>query len=329
MTPELRAAVLVVIHTGAAEDGLAGVLARSAPLPVLKATDRTTLEPGRVYVAQPNRHLAVQDGIMRVLGGPSQHGFRPAVDVLFLSAARAAGARAAGVILSGALSDGVVGLRAIKMAGGRAVVQNPEEAAFPSMPLNALRDVEVDAVLPALAIAGDLARWAAGSLPRAPKARVRGRGAPHSGERESLPPSSLVPISCPTCNGSLAETRELGVRQYKCHVGHRFNADTLVAMLDGQADSVLWTAVRALQEKALLRRRMHAGATTRTLSELSARWLQEAQEAERQAEQIRQLIERSGPPGAVAIAEQLGKQADRRRPGARKPSRRKTPGKGS
>jgi two-component system chemotaxis response regulator CheB len=314
LTPELQAPVLVVIHTGASEDGLAAVLGRSAAVPVLPARDRTPLSPGHVYVARPDRHLAVQDGRMRVLAGPAQHGFRPAVDVLFLSAARAAGARAAGVILSGALSDGVAGLAAIKRAGGRAIVQSPEQAVVPSMPLNALREVEVDAVLPAAEIAADLLRWAGRPLsPRPRESRPPAvRAERHLGERERLEASRLIPISCPSCGGSLAQTSGLGQQQYKCHVGHRFNPDTLLAAHDGEVESVLWTAVRALQEKALLRRRMHAGASSRAIESLSARWLDEALECERQAESIRDLIQEVAPPGAAAIAEQLRTQAGRR-----------------
>jgi two-component system, chemotaxis family, protein-glutamate methylesterase/glutaminase len=320
LTPELQAAVLVVIHTGAGEDGLAAVLGRSAPVPVHPARDRTALVPGQVFVAKPDRHLAVEDGRMRVVAGPSEHGFRPAVDVLFLSAARAAGARAAGVILSGALSDGVAGLRAIKAAGGRAIVQRPDEAAFPSMPLNALRDVEVDAVLSVAEIGGDLVRWAARPVRRRPtRAAPRARRRPaYPSHGERLPTSTLVPVSCPSCSGSLAETTERGVKQYKCHVGHRFNPDSLVAGVDGQVEKVLWTAVRALQEKALLRRRMHTGAPSRTIATLSDRWLAEALECERQADAVRRLIEKVAPPGSVVIAERLAKQGGlRRRTGSR------------
>jgi two-component system chemotaxis response regulator CheB len=310
LSPKLRAPVLVVIHTGSSEDGLATVLGRRSPLPVQPARDQRPLADGHVYVARPDRHLAVQDGKMRVISGPAQHGFRPAVDVLFLSAARSAGARAAGVILSGALSDGVAGLGAIKRAGGRAIVQSPDQAAVPSMPLNALREVEVDAVLPAADIAADLVRWAEQPLPHNRHGQTA-KQAKQLGERERLPSGDLIPISCPSCGGSLSETNELGTRQYKCHVGHRFNPDTLVSAHDGEVESVLWTAVRALQEKALLRRRMHAGATSRTVERLAERWLEEAIESERQAEYVRDLIESVAPPAAAAIAGQLAKQAER------------------
>jgi two-component system chemotaxis response regulator CheB len=305
-TRELRAAVLVVIHTSRGEDGLAPVLGRACQLPVRPARDGTPLADGHVYVARPDRHLAVQDGHMRVVMGPTQHGFRPAVDVLFHSAAQAAGRNAAGVILSGALSDGVSGLRAIKHAGGRAIVQNPEQAEFPSMPLAALREVEVDVVLPLTDIARDVEHWASdgrargattGSVPTALLELEHGRD----------PGSSLdtIPVTCPACGGALSETHERALPEYVCHVGHRYNGDSLLAGLDNRVEGALWTAIRALQEKALLRRRMHKGASSRTMRSLAARWLDEAREAERQAELVRGLIEASPQPGAVAVAERI------------------------
>ena len=79
-----------------------------------------------------------------VIRGAREHGLRPAIDPLFRSAARAFGGRAIGVILSGLLDDGTVGLREIKRAGGIAIVQDPDDTAWPSMPRSALAHVAVD-----------------------------------------------------------------------------------------------------------------------------------------------------------------------------------------
>ena len=112
------------------------------------AFDGQRLEAGHVYLAQPDRHLLVEPGRLRVTRGPREHRFRPAIDPLFRSAAQVFGPAAIGVILTGNLDDGTAGLWTIKKLGGIAIVQDPSDAVFPAMPTNALRHVEVDHVVP-------------------------------------------------------------------------------------------------------------------------------------------------------------------------------------
>ena len=295
---DLPAAVLVVIHTG--PGGIVpDAFSRGSALPVGLASDGQPIEERHVYVAPPDRHLIVEDGVVRVARGPREHGFRPAVDPLFISAARAAGPRVAGVVLSGALSDGTAGLSAIKRAGGLTLVQHPDEAAFASMPLSALRAVEVDGVLRLSEIARELAAWASkgtdGKRGRAPR-----RGTMPRTERghDVEAPHQLVPFTCPACGGAVWETEELGIPQYECHVGHRYDTESLMAREDERTEDALWTAMRALQEQALLRRRMHARAQERGLSTIARTWLDEAVQAEARAHEVRRLIE--GVPGAAA-----------------------------
>ena len=89
---------------------------------------------GRIYVAPPDYHMLIQRNYVWLSRGPHENRTRPAVDVLFRSAALAHGPLVVGVVLTGHLDDGTVGLMTIKGGGGIAIVQEPSEASAPSMP---------------------------------------------------------------------------------------------------------------------------------------------------------------------------------------------------
>ncbi|HEY0779341.1 MAG TPA: chemotaxis protein CheB [Gemmatirosa sp.] len=151
-------AVFVVLHIPPSVPSvLASILGRASRLPCVNATDGAPVRPGTVYVAPPNRHLLLEPGCMRLVPGPRENGHRPAVDPLFRSASAAYGSRVIGVVLTGNLDDGTRGLLAITEQGGLAVVQHPDEANFPGMPLSAIASVPVDYVLPTADIAPLLA----------------------------------------------------------------------------------------------------------------------------------------------------------------------------
>lgn len=158
---ELPAAILVVIHFPAhGKSILPYILTRSGPLQAVHATDGEAIQPGRIYLAVPDKHLGVKLGYIRLDGGPKENSARPAINVLFRTAAQVYGSRVIGVVLSGTLSDGTAGLSAIKRHGGVAIVQNPDEALFSEMPRSAIKHVDVDHILPVSEIASVLASTA-------------------------------------------------------------------------------------------------------------------------------------------------------------------------
>lgn len=130
---DFQAALCIALHTSTGSPGLLpDIVGRKTQLRCLYGRDGQPITPGTIYFAPVDRHLLIEDGRLRVTHGPRENGFRPAVDPLFRTAARAYDRQVAGVVLSGSLGDGSSGLAAIKKAGGVSIVQNPEEALFPA-----------------------------------------------------------------------------------------------------------------------------------------------------------------------------------------------------
>src|SRR5215203_6547879 len=156
---DFPAAICVVLHSSPQSPGVLGaILTRAGSLPAHNARDRERLEPGHIYVAPPDYHLVIEPGRVRITKGPRENRFRPAIDPLFRSAAQVYGPAAVGVVLTGNLDDGTAGLWVIKQLGGVAIVQDPADAAYPSMPQSAINHVKVDHVVPLQAVAPLLAR---------------------------------------------------------------------------------------------------------------------------------------------------------------------------
>lgn len=147
LPPDLPASVLVTIHKSEGPSLLAGILSRRGRLATTSPEREERLLQGHVYVARPGLHLQLHDAVARSVGGPRVNAVRPAIDVLFRSAARARGDRVVAVVLSGMLDDGVSGLGEVRAAGGIAVVQSPTDAAYPELPRNAIAGAGADHVV--------------------------------------------------------------------------------------------------------------------------------------------------------------------------------------
>jgi two-component system, chemotaxis family, protein-glutamate methylesterase/glutaminase len=297
LPPTLPAAVVVVVHTRSNGGVLPQVLGRRSALPVEAAADGLELEPGRVYVAPADRHVLVARKALRVVRGPRENGFRPAVDPLFRTAARSRGAGVLGVILSGALDDGAYGLSAIVRGGGIAIVQDPDDAEVPGMPVAALRLTHVHAVVPSSRIADAIVQFChqpAGQevrpMPRRDEPEPQ-RPADDAQVADMMalngPPS---PITCPACGGALWETEEDGVVRYACHVGHQYAPDSLLAEHGEAVEQALWSAVRVLEQHAELRQRMSKRAQDAGITTVAAGFAEDSRDYHVQAQHIRQLL---------------------------------------
>lgn len=133
------AALIVVQHRDKEESGdLAMLLGQTGSVSVGFPLDKEAIQAGRVYIAPPNYHLLVEDDHFAFSLDAPENYARPSIDVLFESAADACGAGVTGIVLTGMKNDGALGLAAIRRRGGQAIVQSPDEASAPEMPLAAL-----------------------------------------------------------------------------------------------------------------------------------------------------------------------------------------------
>jgi len=156
--------VIVVQHLHPSEDGfLARHLGRFCALPVAVAEDKAPVRPGTVALAPPGYHLLVERTRTFALSIDARVCFaRPAIDVLFESAARVWGERLWAVLLTGANEDGTEGLAAVRALGGLTIAQDPADAAYPLMPRTAIAAGVVQQVLTLEAIARLFAMLPAG-----------------------------------------------------------------------------------------------------------------------------------------------------------------------
>ncbi|MGH6889676.1 MAG: chemotaxis protein CheB [Rhizomicrobium sp.] len=145
---ELGASFVVIVHLDpGARSELPAILAAHSAYPVEQVTGASKLEPNHVYVIAPDRQLRISDHEIAAVPFDEPRGRRCPIDIFFRSLADQEGDSCA-VILTGAGSDGAVGVKAIKEAGGIVLVQDPEEAEYPSMPRSAIATDIADFVLP-------------------------------------------------------------------------------------------------------------------------------------------------------------------------------------
>jgi two-component system chemotaxis response regulator CheB len=292
---DLPAAVFVVLHVGEVSQ-LASALDPVSALPVIQAINGEPIERGRVCVATPGKHLLLHDGHVLLRRGPRENLARPAIDPLFRSAAASQTGRVIGVILSGALHDGTAGLKAVKRCGGIAVVQDPNDALVPDMPIHARRYVDVDHVVPVAEmppLLGALTRQKAGPTPDVPL-DIRLEGAIAAQELADMKVDDMLGVpsrfTCPECHGVLWEIEDNGHLRYRCHVGHAYGAETVLASQSNEIEKLLATLLRSHQERAALARRVAEKQRAEGHGSLAEQFERRACEYKEDADLVKALI---------------------------------------
>jgi len=303
--------ILVVVHISAAGPSvLPQILTRAGALEAVHAEDGMEPSGGGFYIAPPDHHMRIRDGRIELDHGARENGHRPAIDPLFLSAADSHGPRAAGVILSGTLDDGTVGLFRIGEAGGTTLVQDPVDAAYPAMPANAIAYAQPDYVLTVEELVDTLVGLTAepDGRPRRTQVSVPDVQAP-APSAEQAQRGTVVPFSCPDCGGTLWERGAGGTISFRCRVGHAFTMHTLAARHVDGLERTLWSAYRALEERAALSRRIARQLADRGRDDSSKRFTRQAEAAARQAAELKVLLdtlEAAPDVGLEPVAEPRG-----------------------
>lgn len=257
LEPQQNASVFVALH-GSGESStkvLQKKLSQKGSMRIDFAKDGEAIEPGRVYVASSDRHLMIQRDSIRVSHGPRVNRSRPAIDLLFRSAAVAYNVRTIGVILSGLLSDGTAGLAAIQKCGGITVAQDPKDALFGDMPGSAMEATEIDYIKPAAEIGELLNEIVAspakqnGQIPE----EIMLENRLDLNKKTDIPKMDELgersAIGCPECGGPMWKINGKNRDRYRCHIGHSLDKRSLMDGQNEQIEKTLRVAVRTLEEK--------------------------------------------------------------------------------
>lgn len=245
-------------------------------LPCLLAKNEQPIRKGHIYIAPPDCHLIIKEGMIKTAQGPEENRWRPSIDVLFRSAAVAYGESVIGIVLTGMLDDGTSGMMAIKKCGGATVVQDPNEAEYPEMPMAVLNAVEVDHCVSlsqmGFIIHETIRSFVPKGIPVAPEVKAEAEIAERTvtgiAHTQALGGAHSL-YACPDCGGGLWELQENGTRRYRCHVGHAYSEADLVKKQGEALESTLWVALRMMEERRSLLMRIGDEESRRGLSKLS------------------------------------------------------------
>ena len=296
---DLAAAVFIVWHMSPHfRSILPAILSKTGNLPAQHAVDKEPIHHGKIYIAPPDRHLMLEADHIRLTRAPKENRFRPAVDPLFRSAAYVFGPRVVGVVLTGALDDGTAGLWAIKDRGGVIIVQEPQEAQEPSMPRSALQHVQVDHCLPIADIAHTLVKLTKESAeekkeyPISTELEIETQIAMQSKGLQMgvMKLGEFSPFTCPECHGALLQIKNGAITRFRCHTGHAFSIDSLLAALGEVSENALWNALRAIEERVLLLTHMAQDASKAHHPQLATLIKEKRQEEQKRVNMVRDLV---------------------------------------
>ncbi|MBV8357569.1 MAG: chemotaxis protein CheB [Deltaproteobacteria bacterium] len=254
LDPALPAAIFAVLHTASDSRYLASILGHDSQMPVRKA-ENGPIDEGVIYIAPPDLHMILERDGMRLVQGPKENLHRPSIDVLFRSAGFTYRSAVIGIVLTGMLDDGTAGLFYVKRYGGIAIVQDPNEAEFKSMPLNASTYVNVDYSVRLAEIPPLLNKLVRPELPPSINPPFLESLAVAMRE-EDLKSGTLSIYTCPECGGPLTEIRNASLTRFRCRTGHAYGLSSLSYSQAETTERLLWSALQSLEAKVELEKTM-------------------------------------------------------------------------
>ena len=311
--PEIDAAIFIVMHLSqtSISDFLMQKLQPLTKLPCEIATEGASIKKSHVYIASADLHLLVKKGTIILGRGPQENRWRPSIDVLFRSAAAAYSTRVIGVILTGLLDDGTTGMLAIKRSGGTCIVQDPNEAEYADMPLSVLNNMEVDYCI-GLASMGEVIFSITQTTPEekpAPKdviveSEIAERVVVDYDNVKVLGEKSIY--ACPDCGGGLWSINKGGDGQgkadrYRCHIGHSYSEGDLVIKQGEIFESTLWTALRIMEERRNLLKKMEDDNANRGFQTAAKTYHQKVDDIQVHVDKLKEVLYESQKLNLVPV----------------------------
>ncbi len=292
------AAYMIVMHLIGATTGgyLAQYLQKHTLLECSTGKENEKISKGHIYVAPLNQHMLVKNSRIILGNGPVENRWRPSIDALFRSGAVDYGEKTIGIILTGMLDDGTAGLIAVKKCGGTTMVQSPNEAEYPDMPLSALSLITPDYTIPIAEMGETISRIIATKvildIPVPPEvtaeAELSERVSTSIEATERLGEQSVY--SYPACGGSLWEINEGKLHRYRCHVGHSFYDDELMLQKTKNLESTLWVAMRIMEERTNLLTKLANEEKDRGLLRISELKFDKIKEMKEHVDRLKEIL---------------------------------------
>lgn len=263
LPPDFEVPIFIVQHIAPqVHSYLPDILNHSGSLKAKHPEDGEQIRNGHIYIAPPDHHLLIEEDHILVKKGPKENRFRPSVDALFRSAAYTYKNGVIGVILTGMLDDGTSGMWAINQMKGITIVQDPLDALYQSMPQNVLEHVNVDYIVPLAYIPELLIGLTTIEMEEIPidedknkelmKMEIDIAAQQNGFERGIIQMGEPSSLTCPECGGGLTSLTEGKITRYRCHTGHAYSSESLLAEVSETAEVKVWQAIRSLEERIML-----------------------------------------------------------------------------